>query len=124
MTPDPTGQVIESVKYQTEFFRLTINTVGGWSLTIENDFILNAPKAPQLDSTIDSEQIVSRLTNHVGGTLTGFDLRPGGGVTVSIDDLRISVEPAHDFEAWHIVGPWPEKPRIICMPGGELAIWS
>ena len=46
------------------------------------------------------------------------------------DQGKISIQPSDEYEAWHIEGGYGLHGdqgltglRIICMPGGELAIW-
>ncbi|UOE42911.1 DUF6188 family protein [Agromyces larvae] len=36
--------------------------------------------------------------------------------------MEVNVVSSPDYEAWGIV--WPDGRRVICMPGGELAIWD
>ena len=52
------------------------------------------------------------------GTLTAFNDRDAG-VARQFDEVKLAVEPAHDFEAWHATGPPPDKQMIVCMPGGD-----
>jgi Family of unknown function (DUF6188) len=38
------------------------------------------------------------------------------------DGTRVEVMPHKAYEAWEVNGPGTRK--VVCMPGGELAIWS
>jgi hypothetical protein len=124
MTPDPTGEVIASVDYDADVLRLMVDTAGGWYLALDNDFVVHASAGERIDSASEPKRAVALLREHVGGKLTAFAPRDGGGLTIGFDGVQVSVEPAHDFEAWHLTGPPPDKQMIVCMPGGELAIWS
>jgi hypothetical protein len=48
----------------------------------------------------------------------------GGTLVVSFaDGGKLSCEPDPDYEAWQVVGGAPQY-LVVCMPGGELAIWD
>ncbi|WP_408056209.1 DUF6188 family protein [Streptomyces ureilyticus] len=36
--------------------------------------------------------------------------------------VKLTVRPDEDYEAWGLVGP--KRRRVICTPGGEVAVWS
>lgn len=47
----------------------------------------------------------------------------GGRLTLSFaDGSAIEVPPSEDYEAWEVTGP--RGLRLICMPGGEFAVWN
>ena len=46
-----------------------------------------------------------------------------GSLELIFDDgIRLSVTPDPDYEAWEIVAP--NGFRVVCMPGGGLAVWA
>jgi len=45
-----------------------------------------------------------------------------GKLEIFIDAITIEVLPHEDFEAWHISSE--DGVLIICLPSGELAIWT
>ena len=120
MSSDPTGEVIEAVEWDREFLRLQIDTVGGWFIEVENDFVVTDGKQA-FDSRTEADQAVAAIQRYVSAKLEAFDFSESGSLRMSIGDVTLAVEPAYDFEAWHATGPWPEKHMIICQPGGGIA---
>jgi hypothetical protein len=47
-----------------------------------------------------------------------------GALTLGLSDgSKIRCEPDDRYEAWQVVGGTPEH-LVICMPGGEIAVWT
>lgn len=47
----------------------------------------------------------------------------GGALRIVLDDgCEIVIPPNDEYEAWRIEGPGDRG--VVCMPGGELAVWS
>jgi uncharacterized protein DUF6188 len=121
MNPTPAGDVIASTRFEPDFLRLQINTVGGWYLAIENDFIVEEGGMGRYDSRTQSDNAVAALQAHVGDMVARFDVSENGSLRLAVGTVTLEVEPADDFEAWHATGPPPDKHMIICLPGGNRA---
>ena len=58
-----------------------------------------------------------------GKTIRALPVSPAGDLSVTFDDTsQLSVKAAAEYEAWQLSGPRGEM--VVCMPGGELAIWG
>ncbi|GAA2794694.1 hypothetical protein GCM10010452_23720 [Crossiella cryophila] len=60
-------------------------------------------------------------------TLTGTVVQAAaanesGLLLIEFDDAVLRVEPDENYEAWSFAGPDGDK--VICLPGGELAVWA
>lgn len=95
-----------------------------FELQIEGDLELTTPDGIEVTGVSEEyEEIGDQLRALVGATVTtatvgetstlliGFDTR--AGIRVPADD---------EYEAWGLVGP--HGYRVVCLPGGELALWS
>lgn len=119
MTPDLTGEQLASVACETT---LDLRTDGGWYLTIENDYALERPGFPRLDTAAGQEdEIVSVLASLVGRDVRAI-VSGSGGLALAIGDATVRVDPSPDYESWSMVGPRQE--RVVSTPGGELATWG
>lgn len=59
----------------------------------------------------------------VGHTIVDARVSEAGALTIGFDDsTRLTVEPDLAYEAWNVSGPVGFL--TVCMPGGELAIWT
>jgi hypothetical protein len=48
----------------------------------------------------------------------------GGALMLTfVDGATLRCDPSEDYEAWQVVGGSPEH-LVVCMPGGELAVWD
>lgn len=50
------------------------------------------------------------------------EIAVAGGLTLALSSATLRVDPDPGYEAWELRGPGTEM--VVCMPGGELAIWS
>ncbi|WP_407670607.1 DUF6188 family protein [Nocardia suismassiliense] len=65
----------------------------------------------------------SELESLVGSTVTRADASEVEGLSLEFDSGASIHVPVHDqYESWGIVGL--DGSRVICLPGGEFAIWS
>ncbi|MFI5540509.1 DUF6188 family protein [Nocardia sp. NPDC051900] len=95
-----------------------------FELQIEGDIeFTTADGVTSSVSSEDYESIATDLKALVGSAVTSSSAEDGSGLTVVLESgARIYVPVDEEYEAWGVVGPGGY--RVICMPGGELAIWS
>jgi Family of unknown function (DUF6188) len=48
--------------------------------------------------------------------------KKGGLQIIFENQIKLKIAPLEDYESWSIVGA--RGLRIVCMPGGELAVWQ
>ncbi|MEM7284776.1 MAG: DUF6188 family protein [Actinomycetota bacterium] len=95
---------------------------GGGVVTIEGDFTVEVdgethPVSPE--SIVGSGAILLGLLHQVVHAATVGD---DGTLTLTIGSATVTVPPSADFEAWTYAAE--DGRRVVCMPGGELAVWA
>ena len=65
---------------------------------------------------------VALLLPLLNGEVTGVDIDPSGRLSVTLGDATVWCGSDPDYEAWSYDGRQGEK--VVCTPGGELAIWN
>lgn len=89
--------------------------------------------AGEFSMRIGGEQINFDLTEHglepaelpslLHRKIASAIAEESGALALDFEDgTRLRVEPSPRYEAWTMTGPHGRM--IVCMPGGELAIWS
>jgi hypothetical protein len=106
--PDLTGQRLANVDRD---YTLRIYTREGWLIVVEGEVL------------VDDKDLAAALYGGIGKPITDFGIE-GGVLSFSVGEANIRAVPDPDYESWNLVGPLPDKPRIVCLPGGELAIWD
>jgi hypothetical protein len=119
MTPDLNGQTVSSVSYVGGLY---IDTQQEWQITIESDFTVTDGVREWSKSGGDVDGIVAMLDQHLGLPITAFAISDTGTLSFSLGALSVRAAPSPKYEAWNVAGP--DKQLVVCMPGGELAIWS
>ena len=121
MIPDMTGKTVEIMRYN---YCLSLWTADNWQLDLAGETTLQVDG--QAPVAVDTELCQDELTDDVrpllGKVITSVSVSPEGDLDIEFDDARLSVSAGYDYEAWQLSGPNGEK--VICMPGGELAIWG
>jgi hypothetical protein len=121
MNPTIAGQTIISAELVAYY--LELHTAEGGQLKIENEYQLESPGHPTLDTSRgDETAIIDALQSATPVKIVEMDTSGGGLVLTLEGERRIRVEMTRAGEAWGYVGPRYE--RVISMPGGELAIWD
>ncbi|PXX61681.1 hypothetical protein DFR70_108239 [Nocardia tenerifensis] len=88
----------------------------------EVDFRTSGGDLSQAGSN-DYGDIGSELESLVGSTVTRADASEVDGLSLQFDSGAQIHVPIHEmYEAWGLVGL--DGYRVICLPGGEFAIWS
>lgn len=103
---------------------MTIELGAEFELQIEGDLTLRTADGAVLHATSDDyASISSELETLVSAAVTRADADEISGLTLEFDSgARLHVPVDQHYEAWGVVGPGGY--RVICMPGGEFAIWS
>lgn len=113
-------QTVSKLDYD---YTVALYTDAGYEIRIEEDYTVTTGQSttthspePASDNAgpldLLNEQVITAATADADGTLS---LTVANGAT-------LQVVPSEDFEAWTLAGPHGHK--IVCLPGGELAIWE
>lgn len=119
--PDFTGQTIIKMKIEGG---LSIWTRENWEIQLNGDTYLTSHNAGtvEVENTVYRDDLPEELKRLVGQEISSLLVSAEGDMAVTIGDTQLSVRVGRDHEAWEIGGPKGEL--IICMPGGELAVWG
>jgi hypothetical protein len=103
---------------------LVILTSGDYELRVETEAVIQAPAGNNVSFDPESPDIVAAdLVRLVRDVITVAETGGAGDLVIEFNSgMKLSVRPNDSYEAWGLVGP--EGRRIICMPGGEIAVWS
>ncbi|MFI6867602.1 DUF6188 family protein [Nocardia sp. NPDC050406] len=115
------GQSVAAVSAE---FTVTIEMGAEFELQIEGDLTLRTANGAEFHATSDDYAAIdSELQSILGTTVMRADADEVRGLTLEFDSgAAIHIPVDQHYEAWGVVGPGGY--RVICMPGGELAIWS
>ena len=104
-------------------FTVSLITDTNHEVRIETDFsVLMSDRDLRVSLETDS---IEQAPFHslVGQAVTSSMAENSGTLVVAFGDgTTLRVEPNDVYEAWTIAGP--DGKKIVCMPGGELAVWS
>ena len=94
-----------------------------WELRIEQPFAMRAADGTE-QVVVPAEgahlDVVLQLLRSTVEYATAFK---DGHLEVRVrDGTVLQVPPDEGFEAWTVSGP--AHVRLVCLPGGELAVWS
>jgi hypothetical protein len=114
------GQTVTQVSAD---FTVSLVTDANYEVRIETVFSMRTPDGdlnfPLGNDAIDPVPV--RLLLHQ--TVTSSAAEGSGALALAFSGgTTLRVEPHEMFEAWTITGPGGRK--IVCMAGGELAVWS
>ncbi|WP_433471318.1 DUF6188 family protein [Saccharomonospora azurea] len=121
MKLDLSGRLVTSCDYS---YAATIRFTGEFELSFEGDALLDRPDrrvnlSPENDGGAGGEAL-SELNDL---RVTASIAEESGQLRVTFEDgTTLWVHPDDEFESWTLAGPNASK--IVCMPGGELAVWS
>jgi Family of unknown function (DUF6188) len=116
------GQALEAVKVD---YTVGLEFSHGYYIRVENDFVLTvrgiqSPISPENDS---ADSTTERLQPLASETVTSAVAHDNGILVLTFANAAtLQVEPDAQYEAWTFAGP--KGAKVVCMPGGELAIWS
>lgn len=94
---------------------------GGGVVTIEGDFTVRIGE--------DTHDVSPESLGTGGAVLFGLlhqevreaTVDEGGSLRLEIGEATLVVDASEDFEAWTYVAE--DGRRVVCMPGGRLAVW-
>ena len=118
--PDFADATIAKVEVE---YMLRFWTDSGWQFNLEGDVTLRSgDRTIRIGDMSTSPQSLSdELLGLKGSTLEAVNVSDAGDRTIRFAVAQIDVSADDGFEAWQIYGPSGEI--IVCMPGGELALW-
>lgn len=103
---------------------LVARTSGGYELQAEVGVTITSESGASCSGDIEEPDVMdSPLWEAVQGIIESASVDGGGGMRVTFRSGGfIEFHPEVEYESWSATGP--NGFRIVCMPGGELAIWS
>jgi hypothetical protein len=109
----------------TEFgYTAAIVFSGGSEIRAESAFTLRAEDGDhRLTPGADVGEGAARLGAVVGHVVVVATADDSGELRVDLEGgMRLLIEPDRDYEAWTFAGP--DGTKVVCRPGGGLAVWS
>ena len=104
-------------------FAVSLYTDADYEIRIETDFSMRTPDCDLNFSLGEISLEPDKFHTLLQQTVTSSMIEESGALLLVFDDGKsIRVEPDETYEAWTIAGPRGRK--IVCMPHGELAVWS
>lgn len=117
------GEVLDvKIGYSTMIIVANERNKYYYNMNFGNSEILIAGKSNWIKSDdIESKLSLGRLFKN---KITSFDIDDDGKLSIEFDQNanKIITKSDMNYEAWEINGP--DGFQVVCMPGGELAIWE
>lgn len=114
------GQTIARVSEQPP---LILYTSGRWSVTVESALAFADADGPAPHSEGDDPESVAALGPRLHGlTIRTAAVEDGALRLAFTDGAELTAPPDPRYESWGVTGPAGQ--RVVCMPGGELAVWD
>ncbi|WP_156926013.1 DUF6188 family protein [Glycomyces arizonensis] len=114
------GQTIARVSEQSP---LILYTSGEWSVTVESALTFtDAGDATRCFEGDDPEAVAALGTLLQGLTFRASTVEDGSLHLAFTGGGELVAPPDPHYESWGVTGPAGQ--RIVCMPGGELAVWT
>ncbi|MGE2732516.1 DUF6188 family protein [Mycolicibacterium vaccae] len=115
------GRIVQSVLID---YTLRMQLSDEHFIVIESTFNVDSSGTSVLLSPEeDADEAFQPIRQLVGQTVKEAAADEAGTLRVSFSDgTRFEVPPDDDYEAWNVSGPGGAL--VVCVPGGELAIWS
>jgi Family of unknown function (DUF6188) len=107
-------------------YQLTFLLEGQAAIVIENDATLadrpgRADGAPAVELHPGRQDVAPALPLF-GATVNSGVAFKSGTLRLILGHHQLVVRPDPHYEAWNVTGPGDI--RLVCMPGGQLAIWT
>lgn len=113
-----------AVTAQTVEYTLGLELTDGYYVRIESPFtVMYGADRISLSPEEDAAEAFEPLRRLIGQTILESTSDETGALTIVFEDgTRLLVNPDSAYEAWTVTGP--DGMMIVCMAGGELAVWS
>lgn len=108
-------------------YQLSLVLDGGAEVTVETPALLtvgsfSAPDARAVELVPERQDVAAALHLFGSKVLSSVAFKSGSLRVVFDGGLHLDVSPDPKYEAWALTGPLGL--RIVCMPGGGLAVWT
>lgn len=114
------GQIINTISFN---YQVRLLTDARWEIQIGSNAILGGQDPTSFDAELASP-VAGRLVGLRDARINHARLDESRGTVLlefsNGESLRL--EPDDQFEGWELTGPNREK--IVCLPGGDLAVWG
>ncbi|MVU83157.1 hypothetical protein GPX89_38700 [Nocardia sp. ET3-3] len=110
-----------AVSTASTIYQLSLEA-GAYVLNIEGEAAVHSPNGASLHR-IPGEPHTEDLAAALTGVIVAAVVSDSGELRIDLESgHRLVVEPDRYFEAWNLTAPG--RYLVVCMPGGELAVWS
>ncbi|GGR30583.1 DUF6188 family protein [Streptomyces aurantiogriseus] len=115
------GQTVTRVCFDGAF---TVLASGGSELRIETEAVLQVPGRRQVSFDPEFPDVVTvHLVALLRDVINVAEVGAVGDLVIEFGSgVKLAVRPHEDYEAWGLVRG--DGGRVICMPGGEIALWG
>ena len=117
------GLTVSQLQIDYAFALVLAGSPGGsFSCQVECPFVLVRPGRGEerIEPAADPAGLGPALAVLRRDVTRATAARSGELEIVLSEEMTLRVPPSDDYEAWNVVGP--HGLRVVCMPGGELAI--
>jgi Family of unknown function (DUF6188) len=113
----------QRVTEESADYALSLRTDADYEIRIETDFSMHTPKGDVAFTLGQTSLDPGTFHPLLGRNVTASSTTDTGTLELAFDNgMSLRVEPDDTYEAWTIAGPNGRK--IVCMPGGEVALWG
>ena len=116
-----TGKTIEMIRFN---YSLSIWTNDNWQLDLAGitHITLEGRSPVEIDTTLCQDELTDEVRPLLGQAITKAAVSTTGDLAITLNHAQLEVKAGDDHEAWQLSGPDGEM--VVCMPGGELAVWG
>jgi hypothetical protein len=103
---------------------VTVLTSEDCQLRVETEAVIRSPQGEMVRFDPESPGVAAiHLAQLVRDAVTLAEAETVGGLRMVFESgAELAVAPDAEYEAWGLVGP--KGRRVVCTPGGELALWG
>jgi hypothetical protein len=115
------GHYVAQIRFDAA---VTLIISGDCELRISTNTIIKAPNNDRVTFPPESVgSVASTLISLFLRNVISAEAGAEGDLGIAFNNgIELTVAPDPTYEAWQLVGP--KGRRVICLPGGELALWS